>query len=587
MKKTDKYLRACIWVGLLSSFTIFYGQEKKSDLSIQEVTIIKSYTPSLSEVFKIREQPSVIDSIGKEKSIVRYSIFSVPVASTFIPSKGSARVLQKKKSTPKHNATVSSAFGNFNNLSLDHSAQIDLDRRQKVTWLMRFNGLFKDLPDQELTTKQNATLLHLGYQHDSNSIASSSQLSFRSHVFSFYGTLNPIEDKIDLRFLDPKQQINYLSFKSQWQWYNIILKKADITAHLTTDSFNTNELQLELNTKLQLPIGSFFVNAVPSVRYINNEFAADYILNTPSAFASGISQMELSLSSGKNRFKFKIGATAVYGFGDDFEDQNIFVLPILDLSFKPKKGNFTPFLKVSGELSLNSFRTFSDQNPYTAPAIELKKINIPHAFQLGTRTKLVAGWEFTMNAYYQKSENTPLFRSFGLDNSDIKTDPTAFRYGNSFEVIYKEMETLGFDASVMAAFKNGGSLSFQAHWRDYSLTDETEPLNLPGIQFKFNMNIKIWQKIFLQANMTFWGAREHSFQEPLNNQPLSVAPYKIVEIPSFVDAEVKLTYQLNDRWDVHFKAENISNAKQFQWANYQVYGTRFLTGLRYNFDLNF
>ena len=235
-------------------------------------------------------------------------------------------------------------------------------------------------------------------------------------------------------------------------------------------------------------------------------------------------------------------------------------------------------------MSQNSFRNFSDQNPYTAPAIVLEKTHIPYAFQLGTRTKLVAGWEFTMNAYYQKSENTPLFRSFGLDNRN--SDYTAFRYGNTFEVIYKEMETLGFDASVMAAFKNGGSLSFKAHWRDYSLADETEPLNLPGLQFKFNTNINIWQKIFLQTNIIFWGAREHSFQDIFNNQSLSAA-HKIIELPSFVDAEVKLTYQLNDRWDVYFKAENIFNAKQFHWANYQVYGARFLTGIRYNFDLNF
>ena len=294
--------------------------------------------------------------------------------------------------------------------------------------------------------------------------------------------------------------------------------------------------------------------------------------------------MELSVSSGKNRFKFKIGATAVYGFGDDFENQNIFVLPVLDLSFKPKNGNFTPFLKVFGELNQNSFRSFSDENPYTAPAIVLKNTKIPYAFQLGTRTKLLAGWEFTMNAYYQKSENTPLFRSFGIDNPN--TDLTAFRYGNTFEVIYKEIETFGFDASVMAAFKNGGSLSLQAHWRDYSLADKTEPLNLPGLQFKFKTNLKMWDKFFLQTNIIFWGARENSFQEILNNQTLS-APRKIAELPSFVDAELKLTYQLSNQWDVYCKVENVFNAKQFHWANYQVYGTRLLTGIRYNFDLNF
>ena len=50
----------------------------------------------------------------------------------------------------------------------------------------------------------------------------------------------------------------------------------------------------------------------------------------------------------------------VYGFGDDFEETNIYIVPLLDLSYKPKKANITPFLRISGALNQNSFRTFTN-----------------------------------------------------------------------------------------------------------------------------------------------------------------------------------------------------------------------------------
>jgi len=591
MKINKKLIKAFLWVGLLFSFSTVFGQEEV-DLGVQEVTVIKSYTPSLLEVFKIREQPQAIDSIGREKRKVKYSIFSVPVASTFIPSKGSAKVLQKKKITPKYNATASAAFGNFNNILLDHAAQINLDRRQQVSWLVRFNGLLKDLPDPVLATNQNSTLIHLGYRHNSNTLSSRSQVSFRTQSQNFYGLQYPITDPIILENLDPKQQLKYLSIQSQWQWFDTILKDADLTAHLTTDSFDTNELELELNAKFQISLGSIAINAEPNLRYLNNKFASDYYTTAATEFASGISNVVLSIGSGANRFKFKVGATGVYGFGDDFEEKNIYILPLLHLSYKPKKANLTPFLRVSGALNQNSFRIFTNRNPFTAPAIVLKNTKVPYVAELGLRTKIVSGWEFTINGHYQKATNTPLFKSFVFDERN--TDYSAFRYANAFEVVYEEIEQIGLDVLVLAAFKNGGSLSLEAYFRDYTLADEAdssifsehkEAWNLPELQFNFKSNIKITQKLFVQSNIIFKGARKHVYKNYFINQPLNRASESIVVLPSFVDAEIRITYQLNDRWEFSVKSENIFNAPQFQWANYQVYGTRFLSGVRYNFDL--
>ena len=55
----------------MSSFV--FAQEEE-DLGTQEVTVIKSYTPSLQDVFKL-ESPEVIDSIVAPKKTVDYQIF--------------------------------------------------------------------------------------------------------------------------------------------------------------------------------------------------------------------------------------------------------------------------------------------------------------------------------------------------------------------------------------------------------------------------------------------------------------------------------------------------------------------------------
>ena len=60
MSKTKFFLFALF----LSSFV--FAQEEE-DLGTQEVTVIKSYTPSLQDVFKLRESPEVIDSIVAPK----------------------------------------------------------------------------------------------------------------------------------------------------------------------------------------------------------------------------------------------------------------------------------------------------------------------------------------------------------------------------------------------------------------------------------------------------------------------------------------------------------------------------------------
>jgi hypothetical protein len=130
---------------------------------------------------------------------------------------------------------------------------------------------------------------------------------------------------------------------------------------------------------------------LPEFNYLNTQFSEAYYSRLPIDYAVGKGSLSLFASKIRGKFKFKIGATAVYGLGDEFTQNNLFVYPQLALSYLPEKGSFAPFLKVDGDLTLNSFRSFSHENPYVAPAIDLQSSFIPLKVTTGDPFKILYG----------------------------------------------------------------------------------------------------------------------------------------------------------------------------------------------------
>jgi len=70
---------------LIFSVNIISAQED-DNLGTEVVNIIKPYNPTISDAFKVKENPLIKDSIMTKKKELNYTIFSVPVASTFTPA---------------------------------------------------------------------------------------------------------------------------------------------------------------------------------------------------------------------------------------------------------------------------------------------------------------------------------------------------------------------------------------------------------------------------------------------------------------------------------------------------------------------
>src|SRR3954470_15757126 len=77
------------------SATGAYAQKKDDNIGTEVVNVVKPYTPTISDAFKVKETPSLDDDDTSKKENIQYNIFSFPVASAFTPSKGKAANVDK------------------------------------------------------------------------------------------------------------------------------------------------------------------------------------------------------------------------------------------------------------------------------------------------------------------------------------------------------------------------------------------------------------------------------------------------------------------------------------------------------------
>ena len=113
---------------LFLSFFVTLNAQEDDDIGTETVTVVKPYTPTVSDAFKIKSIPNLNDSIVLQKKKINYSIFSVPVASTFTPAKGKAAKVEKTPPPLLFNSYASVGLGNFNNALVDFYTSRELNR---------------------------------------------------------------------------------------------------------------------------------------------------------------------------------------------------------------------------------------------------------------------------------------------------------------------------------------------------------------------------------------------------------------------------------------------------------------------------
>lgn len=568
-----------ITFSLLISFG-FYAQEKPDTLKTEEITVVKPYTPKISDAFKIKLNPQInIENIEKEK--VNYKIFSIPVASTFEPTKGSAKKVTRPPKTTFYKNYISAGFGTFTTpffeAYIKHSPTKYTDVGVFANHISSEGGI-EDLQLNDNYANTNIEAFYNQYNRDYNWQINAGVTRNQTNYYGLPEAYDFSENVIEN--MDEKQVYKTLQVGSKIAMEDSFFKGASAEMINFSDSYTSNEFRLVASPKLGLPI---------STEKISAEFLADLVVGKFNQTYLGDTDLKYSyLKLGvtpvfeirRENLAIDLGAKLYYN--SDLENSNteFKAYPNIIASYKLIDDVLIITAGATGDLVQNTYQNFVQQNPYVSPTLNILQTDKQYKAFGGLKGKLANNITYNFEVSQSKEINKPFFIHNQIQTDGNTPVDKAFQAGNSFNVIYDEVKTLRFYGEMgieaSEAFNFTGTLTYN----NYTTTDLIEAWNEPQFTATITGNYtnKNW---FAGATLFFRGETKDYFKY----HPTSTNSPEILENKSYIDLNLNGGYHFSDRLTAFAKIQNALGEKYNRYLNYQVQPQQFLAGITYKFDL--
>ena len=575
------YALLFLWFG----HGFLYAQDDTNeDLSTQEVLVVKSYTPSLSDAFKITEGPKIPDSLKATNKTLIYKIIPIDVVSTFEPNKATPLKLKKRSSSTPYNTFFSGGFGSKSQLYLNISSVIELDRTQRFGLNVYRDGFGSDVGNSLLKSSQSFSQFGAHHNLRSNNYNVNTQLQFTAQKNNYFGLYDRNWDDFLIGSLTPEVKRNYFKFRTYWDWFDSFLRSLSFQANITSDNFTTSEQQLNVKADFTAPFAGGKFQANTEIQGQNSLFSQPFFENQTQEFTQGIGKVGLEWLYNENDLKLKIGAGVAYFEGDESLSSKLNYYPEIEVFYQKKGNSIAPYLTASGGVQVNSYRETAIFNPYIAPITELRPAFNRYNAMLGIRSSVSSVLNFNFGLLYDQVENYQFYQRLPLD---IKGSNDAYRLSNSFENKYANVDLYGVKARLRIDLAKNNFIHFETVYRHFELTDDQVLYNIPALQMNWKSQFKFKDILTLAFNGEVWGNRsalEHIILQDQANQ--SIYPEEI-SLPLFLRSSAHLTIKLNEQFDAFVKGRFSNSDIHGQWGYFQEPSLLLLGGVTYKFDFQY
>ncbi|WP_297765442.1 TonB-dependent receptor [uncultured Muriicola sp.] len=578
-----------IQLSIIAGFSLIlgaFGQDEK-DLGTETVTVVKPYSPTVSDAFKIKSAPILNDSIVLAKKEIRYSIFSVPVASTFTPAKGKAATVQKATPEKLYNSYVSLGLGNFNNALLDFYTSRDIDRGNKRVdiGLNHFSSR-GDLDFTPLDTDFYNTKLEAAYSNRGRDFDWGISSAARHQLYNWYGLPEGVFDEVTIAGIDEKQQYFNVELGAHLNQEDSFLSKGEVLVKRFWDKVESAENRGLISTTFNFPLSEEDLTITVKGDYVGGEFINADVNNTANTPAIPYSQFQVGISPSilivKDELSLNLGANLVYGMDGETNESNFYIYPQVTASYRLLEDMVIVYGGVTGQLTQNSYADYVDDNPYVSPTLTIQPTDQQYDARIGFKGQLFPNLSYNIRGSYSAENRKPLFK-LNPQNS-FRDDEKGYYYGNSFEVFYDDVKTLGIFGELNVDINRNFTLGVNASIYEYDTETDNPAWNLPNLKGSLFMDYQIDEQWFMGANIFFVGEREDLSAVVIPNTQPSDYPASILTLDSYFDANAHIGYRLSEQLSIFAKASNLANNDYQQWANFRVQSFQILAGATYKFD---
>ncbi len=565
-------------------------KQARDTIKTEVINVITTYNPTIADAFKLRKKPRINIESKAQKKKLSYSIFSAPVASTFIPKSGALKGIKVGPPERLFDNYVAAGYGNFN----APFAEVYL---HKVRKFVDEFGIYANYQSAE-DGVENAVLdngfshLSLGgyYSKKDRYFDWKAGVNAFQKRYNWYGLSSTITYDANLiPLIEEDIRYTFLEAEGEITFENSFIDNVSGKLSSFGDGHNSDEIKFSLQSNLLLPLDNISRNLNDldlqiKLDYLTGDFNLNYASNATIDYSFFNFSLHPVYRFEKGNFKFKLGTKGYLSVDGENSLTNVLFYPDVQISH-PLVSNFVDlYAGVDGDLYLNSFQSFSDKNPFVSPTLFMTQTNEQYNLFGGLSGKVGSDVSFDIRASYKSVEDQPLFiRNNSKSNGTISIANSVplrgFEYGNSFSVIYDDIETISLSAEIEMMLSKRFTLGANATYYNYTLTNQQRPWNLPESEAGATMRYQK-EKWYASADLFFVGEREDILYT--GTYLSNVAGTQSLE--AYADLNFNAGYHINPFVSVFVRANNILNSDYERFANFNVQGLQVLGGITYKFD---
>ncbi len=569
----------------LLSISISYAQKKENSIDTESIVIVKSFTPSLSDAFKIKSNPFISDSISNSKFELVYDLKKIPVISTFEPNKATPLKLKQKVLYNPFNTFFSGAFGNKNQLFFNISSLVEIDRSQRFGLNFYKDGFGNDIDNTILRSNQNYN--EIGFNHNlrNNQYNVNTQFKFSKSLNNYFGLNENVWDQSFLNSIDPQIRRNNFKVRSDWNWYDYFFNDFVLQANLSTDNFGSIEKQIGLSTNFGSELARSNIKGKIKIQGLNTRFVSSYFEKIQEEYSQSLGSLSVFWQNTNKDLRIKIGAGVTYFLGVDQISNNLIYYPEIEIFYQKEENKIISYLNALGGAKLNSYSSLTDVNPYIAPTALLVPTFNKYNIQLGIRSRLASVLNFDFGLIFDEVENYNFYQRLPFDNEN---ELESYRLSNAFESKYLDLSFYGFNASIIINMIKDNFIRFEASYRFFDTQQEEILWNIPSLQANWESQIKWNDHLAFSFKGSMWGDRSAAVRPIFLDQELSSDLLINEEIlPIFIRSSAHITYKLTKQFDLFFKGRFNSKGIHGRWSYYPEPPFLILGGITYKFDFQY
>ncbi len=573
-----KQIKLIFTTSLLLTVSLVFSQRKEGDtITTGVIDVVKPYTPTISDAFKVKEVPALNNDDGQTKKEIKYNIFSFPVASTFTPAKGKAAGVEKRAPVKLFDNYATLGIGSFTTIIGEVYLNHAISRNENVGAYVSHHSSAGGIDGVSFDDNFINSKIELNYGSKLRDLAWNLAGGFQYQKYNWYGVPENQIPQAQIDGIDVGHAFINGHFGGDITFQETYIKTGSVFFRRFADNQGSGENRFIAKAKLDFPINYLEISTGVKIDYLGGAFDRGFSVNEALEYGNFQIGLTPSYQLNKGELTLDLGVSLYYLSNAVTGKSEFYAYPNIKASYRLVNDVLIAYGGLQGDLQQNSYYEFANENPFVSPTLNIIPTDQVYNVFAGLKGKLSNYMSYNVSGRYIADKNKALF----INNTITETPEQNYSYGNAFGIAYDNLKTFSIAGELNVDVKRNFNLGIKAEYFTYNSDNEAEAWNLPDIKASLFMDYQISESWFTGANLFFIGERKD--QIFLNNGVANPTPTTIA-LNSFFDANAHLGYHFNKQLSVFAKVNNIANNAYQKWQNFPVQNIQFLAGANYKFD---